>query len=1512
MASQRVAELFVESLLIQQPLTSNRLDVSGQGEPGASVAKVDGNSAGGGIQHGSQGRSGLLWSIDAEEPSVLNLLGFSSDEPVRESALRLAFSSALSPHVAMDVSGPDSSVYAVSASGHVHTIALPGPQDQGDADFVSMLASMPSDGSAISSADLSSELPRLGAPTALAAVDGVLCMGCENGSVLCIPQASLRAGTPEGAYELKDAGGVGRLLSSFFGRQATPAVKGLAPVRLGSRQLLAAAYADGSLRLWDLRRQACVLHELLKPDSTTVDAMAPTRLRFAPAPTGEARRPGKLVVQFDRPEPASAGEDSHFAVFELNGDVSPDGSSISALSLQQVAILERSGATSASGPAADLAAHQRPGGRVRAWALGRDGCAFAMDEAAVARGVRGGEARLLGDDVSGLTSASEAQLQLQEDLWHSITREIERLTGQALPLDVPARHFVGSLLAPGRFSHTALKAALAVLGRDIASADLTRQPVSDLQQLTLQAVRERAADVGQFAAVHALLRAYWGALLAAQRPLGLLQGGPGAPSIVRAGPSLGLLRPAGAAAAQALGLAVPGHPAPSQALQRLAVASGKLRDLLGPYVHSLVSQLLAEGMHLGQAIMPALVHAIAIGPSSSVASGAKAGAQGHVREVQSQWRRQRSRLALEVRALLDPIRNPEEAFSSFVVLLRPAAPLQQQSSAPAASQQALPASSFLAAVARDEADALADGAQDILLLLAYLGTVHTQSSLSSQNSSVWQTRLAAEAEAALRRAEIVRWLCTAPGAPTRSASGDPAALLHQLRLGRDPTDAAFPPRPAPAQVHVKTLAEALLPHFAPSLAASAESATGMAALGVEFASALLHGVDHGSSEGGLSEQVMSIGRVLFTEKQLPPLLPLLRLAGPVSNDPGLQFLQGYALLDKLRSTADPAQRQRCLDDAAGPLFRAAADLAAPGTADGRESYVRGLLGVLAADMMGLYQPEGPEAERLQYYETLMLACERLGCPEGAARFAQAAVRQVDVAFPADGRMAGAPDGAARATREGRLWSNLFVYSLDVGQYEAAYAAMQANPVPERQLDCLQRLLGELCSRGEIATLVSLPFAGTLDVARHGSGPAMLSLGDEALKFLRRRADNAELGSRPQPYQVLYDFCVSRGEFREAAAAQLALARRLRDEDPKAVHAVHAALSAALGALSLVDSAHAWLEDAAGADLALTQQAFHTSPLPNRFLPSTAWPRSPLPGRYNEDPLSAAAAGPALVTPESLRKELALARAISLAAKSGSESAGAADRPADVLQLLLAKMQFEAAVRLAEALYSGAELAKWLEKIVTSLAAACVRLQLQENQAIPGGSHTDAAGLPSHFSTSTGDGGADGEAQASAASAWGVLRRFLEGGPGGGPSAARLRAAAADAILAAQPRFCLPAWLLHLFQEGDPSKGMAGSAADPAALLRIYIKRGRLEDAASLALTHLHAWQTQVVDVERQRHGGVWFPHDLLGDLLARLGSPGAPPGAARLRLQLQEALHAHYSSALQQSDILEQRSMAVG
>ncbi len=35
-----------------------------------------------------------------------------------------------------------------------------------------------------------------------------------------------------------------------------------------------------------------------------------------------------------------------------------------------------------------------------------------------------------------------------------------------------------------------------------------------------------------------------------------------------------------------------------------------------------------------------------------------------------------------------------------------------------------------------------------------------------------------------------------------------------------------------------------------------------------------------------------------------------------------------------------------------------------------------------------------QAEELQFFEVLMLVCEQLGCPEGAARFALAAVHEV--------------------------------------------------------------------------------------------------------------------------------------------------------------------------------------------------------------------------------------------------------------------------------------------------------------------------------------------------------------------------------------------------------------------------------------------------------------------------------------------------------------------------------------
>ena len=45
--------------------------------------------------------------------------------------------------------------------------------------------------------------------------------------------------------------------------------------------------------------------------------------------------------------------------------------------------------------------------------------------------------------------------------------------------------------------------------------------------------------------------------------------------------------------------------------------------------------------------------------------------------------------------------------------------------------------------------------------------------------------------------------------------------------------------------------------------------------------------------------------------------------------------------------------------------------------------------------------------------------------------------------------------------------------------------MQANPVPERQLDALHRLLRHLSSHADVASLARLPLAGT--IALGGAG-----------------------------------------------------------------------------------------------------------------------------------------------------------------------------------------------------------------------------------------------------------------------------------------------------------------------------------------------------------------------------------------------------------------------------------------
>ncbi len=188
--------------------------------------------------------------------------------------------------------------------------------------------------------------------------------------------------------------------------------------------------------------------------------------------------------------------------------------------------------------------------------------------------------------------------------------------------------------------------------------------------------------------------------------------------------------------------------------------------------------------------------------------------------------------------------------------------------------------------------------------------------------------------------------------------------------------------------------------------------------------------------------------------------------------------------------------------------------------------------------------------QLKFYEVIMLLFERECAPEGAIMFARAALQQLRIASASTSLPQGNEHKHKLKRLEGRLWTNIFTYSCDLGNFEGAYAAVVANPLPGHALDCLRRLVHELCERNQLVVLNTLPYAGTLtypapDHDRYS--PQMAPLIQEVVQALQRRAINSDLQTSPQPYHILHDFLVNRSDFQGAAQAMLALARRLRRE-----------------------------------------------------------------------------------------------------------------------------------------------------------------------------------------------------------------------------------------------------------------------------------------------------------------------------------------------------------------------------
>lgn len=93
---------------------------------------------------------------------------------------------------------------------------------------------------------------------------------------------------------------------------------------------------------------------------------------------------------------------------------------------------------------------------------------------------------------------------------------------------------------------------------------------------------------------------------------------------------------------------------------------------------------------------------------------------------------------------------------------------------------------------------------------------------------------------------------------------------------------------------------------------------------------------------------------------------------------------------------------------------------------------------------------------------------------GACHFALAALEQVDEVLGLKDTYSGADFlNESPVIAKGRLWANVFKFTLDLNYYHDAYCAIISNPDEESKYICLRRFIIVLYERGAIKVTFSI-------------------------------------------------------------------------------------------------------------------------------------------------------------------------------------------------------------------------------------------------------------------------------------------------------------------------------------------------------------------------------------------------------------------------------------------------------
>jgi nuclear pore complex protein Nup160 len=1388
----------------------------------------------------------LIWRIHESHPRVLEILELCGYKEFPRTGIRIEFGEALSPFAFIckneaDRVGNPYLLYTLTVSGIAYLVKL-----KSITSYTSSYVIPPNE---IIEFDIQT-YPHFGAITSVAAKKGILVIGARDGSVGCFQLGMLDSTSPGFLHELRDDVGLNRLWNLVSRNKNLSAVQDLVILELNEKKLLFALHTDGYFRVWDLLSHNKVFGQAINVP-TSAEA------QFLRLWVGEADIETRIIpvaIQCRQTMEESAEMICIYNFRYSLGDkivLSPEPS-VQNISLEEGRLID-----------VKLTSN-------KIWVLKEDGL-IVQD--------------LLSPDGNGGSgivhcySLQESYVadQLFQNSEHSsdnllwLSHSIFSSKDEIAP--IISSIFLRRLLLPGVHNNPVLRATLQDYNKHLSDSEFYSLSVDGLKTEILSLIEQEGISVSAVSVLYCwkiFCSRYFENWCKHSAPCGLL--------IDSSAGSIGLIRKGSVSLFRCL-----------EDIEHLIFGSfEELDDVINPtleFSDDLERELLfdilrcinnvnnqlgksssavySESLLCTPAIsieesVPRFVKILESGYSSAISAlhlselGADTAWQKEMADHKN-LRKFSADMFISLHALCNKATNWAKVLDvvqSYLKFLVPQKTVQKLDNEAVFSINSCVTVQATAQVAK----MMFESALDVLLLLSYMINISGQINLSPADVSRIQLELIPMIQEVITEWHIINYFGTTPS--ESPSIEDFSSQLSSLQIDSSTNKTSWNEKLGRCDFTLSYILALNFQSFsekdqsAPSFRRIPDPDSFISSVR-EFTSWIIWGKT-GEESSSFFSHLTDLSVILLRHGQCDAVEYLLSMVDvhlrkektseSVQSLDGewckLLHLLGCCLLAQAHRGLHGLLKDKKISEAIRCLFRAASGQGAPQALqslshEARLPHLNFSGGVSAA------------AWKLHYYECAMQLFEQYNMCEGACQFALAALEQVDEALISSTEQD--PLSESPTTIKGRLWANVFKFTLDLNYFYDAYCAIISNPDEESKSICLRRFIFVLYERGAIKILCDgrLPFTG---------------LADKVEQELAWKAERSDISAKPNSYKLLYAFEMNRHNWRKAANYIYQYSAQLKIESASKDHQRRSqilqdrlnGISAAINALHLVHPAYAWI------DFVHEQNSPLKESYPSKKARITAQEQPEENGETKN--LST------FVDIEKLENEYVLASAeyfLSLENVKWSFT-GNEKPPSEVVDLLVHSNLYDMAFTVLLRFWKGSSLKRELERVFVAISMNCCPsrvgtqgflLTSSKDEMVVHGSH-DISPSPQ---------------PSKANSKWETLELYLEKYKVIHP---RLPIIVAETLLDSDSQIELPLWLVHMFKgaKKESSWGMAGSESNPAALLRLYVDFGRYTEATNLLLEYIESFASvrPAEIIRRKRASAVWFPYTTIERLWCKL------------------------------------------